>query len=111
MLLVGPRYSGHVKVPPSCREPIALRATPRPTTVEFHGLPPNSVLSCERCPGIRADANYLPKHLPPMVMRGLRTSVSLWVRAPGFHSVEFTVVLYPGNNVVRIPMRPRSASR
>ena len=110
VLLMGPRYSGQVTLAAGCHETVLLHATPRPTKVEFQDLPPNSVVSCRHCPGIEADANYLPAHLPPMVMLGLRTSVSLWVRAPGFHSVEFAVVLFPGKNVVRIPMKPRSGS-
>lgn len=111
VLLVGPRYSGQVTLPPGCSRTVVLHARPRPATVEFQDLPPKSVVSCRHCPGIEADANYLPAHLPPMVMLGLWTSVSLWVRAPGFHSVEFTVVLYPGKNVVRIPMKPRPSTR
>ncbi len=111
VVLVGPRYAGRVRLPPSCSNTVVLEANPLPATVEFRDLPPKTVLSCDDCPGLDPDTNYLPAHLPPMVMRGLRTVVSLWVRAPGFHSVEFTVVLYPGENVVRVPMQRRSSTR
>ncbi len=107
-LLLGPRYSGRVRLPRGCGETVVLHAMPRPTSVDFQDLPPKSVVSCSDCPGIDPDANYLPAHLPPMVMPQLRTSVSLWIRAPGFYSVDVTVVLYPGKNVVNIPMQPRS---
>ncbi|MGH1343994.1 MAG: hypothetical protein ACRBN8_20720 [Nannocystales bacterium] len=109
VVLTGPRYSGSVTPPAQCKATVVLNATPRPATVEFRDLPPEAVVSCVDCPGIDPDANYLPAHLPSMVMDRLRTSVSLWVRAPGFHSVESTVVLYPGKNIVRISMQRRSA--
>lgn len=110
VLLVGPRYAGELTLPPGCAETVVLHASPRPARVELQDLPARAVVSCNDCPGVDPDANYLPTHLPPMVMRGLRTTVSLWVRAPGFHSVEFAVILYPGKNVIRIPMRRRSST-
>ena len=110
VLLLGPRYSGQAQLPRGCGETVVLEATPRPARLEFPDLPTHAVVSCTDCPGIDKDTNYLPVHLPPMVMQGLRTPVSLWVRAPGFHSVELDVLLYPGNNIVRVPMKPRLRS-
>jgi hypothetical protein len=111
VVLVGPRYFGEVELPRVCSETLVLRAKPLPARLELQGLPPRAVVSCRDCPGIEADANFLPWNLPPMVMRELRTSVSLWVRAPGFQSMEFTVLVYPGENVVSVPMRARSVVR
>ncbi|MBV1860784.1 MAG: hypothetical protein KUG77_20385 [Nannocystaceae bacterium] len=110
VLLVGPRYTGHVVVPRTCSETVVLRAKPRPARLLFPSLPSKAVLSCNNCPGIDSDANYLPASLPPMFTRDLRTSVSLWIRAPGFHSVLFAVTVYPGKNVVRVAMKPRSST-
>lgn len=110
VVLVGPRYAGELTLPPGCAETVVLHATRLPARLELRDLPPHAVVSCRNCPGIDADTNYLPTHVPPMVMSELRTSVSLWVRAPGFHSVEFAVILYPGKNIVRIPMELRPST-
>lgn len=107
VVLVGPRYSGERVLPAHCLETLVLHAKPRPARLEVEDLPPRAVISCHRCPGIDPNANYLPAHLPSMVMDGPAIAVSLWVRAPGFHAVEYDLVLYPGTNVVRIPLQPR----
>ena len=107
VLLLGPRYSGSASLPERCDETVVLHAAPRPAQLEFFGLPARAVLTCEGCPGIEPDANYLPAHFPPMVTSGLRTAVRLRIRAPGFHSLELSVVVYPGDNVVRVTVKPR----
>lgn len=111
VVLVGPRYAGELKLPPDCGETVVLEATPLPARLKLQGLPPRAVVSCRNCPGIDPEANYLPTHLPPMAMSEPRASVKLWVRAPGFQSVKFATTLYPGENIVHIPMQLRRNSR
>ena len=105
--LQGPRYRGEARLPERCTEPVTLQARPLPAQIDVHDLPPRAVVSCLHCPGVDPDANYLPKHLPPVVMRGWALRITLRVRAPGFDVADHAVVLHPGENDVAIPMRLR----
>jgi hypothetical protein len=104
--LVGPRYAGRTSLE-TCGEGVTLQATPRPAMLQLEELPPKAVLSCRGCPGLDPSDNFLPAHLPPMVMKRWAQQVTLWVRAPGFLPLETSVILHPGKNVFRLDLERR----